>query len=100
MFQALSVVGPSPNGLWWVRPLVGQGHAQSYDQHERERNQLVDLQDIPTTLQSRLFIRIRSFDVTIPVLVSKTGRVSDQNPWLILKQLIIASAVVERPSDG
>jgi hypothetical protein len=30
---------------------------------------------------------------TILVLASKTGRVSDQNPWLILKQLIIASAV-------
>jgi hypothetical protein len=30
---------------------------------------------------------------TIPVLTSKTGGVSDQNPWLILKQLIIASAV-------
>jgi hypothetical protein len=30
---------------------------------------------------------------TIPVLASKTSRISDQNPWLILKQLIIASAV-------
>ena len=30
---------------------------------------------------------------TIPVLASKTDRVSGQNPRLILKQLIIASAV-------
>jgi hypothetical protein len=30
---------------------------------------------------------------TTPVLASKTGRISDQNPWLILKQLIISSAV-------
>jgi hypothetical protein len=30
---------------------------------------------------------------TIPVLASKTDRVSAQNPRLILKQLIIASAV-------
>ena len=30
---------------------------------------------------------------TIPVLASKTGRVSEQNPRLILKQLIIALAV-------
>jgi hypothetical protein len=33
---------------------------------------------------------------TIPVLAGKTGGVSNQNPWLILKQLIIALAVKAR----
>ena len=33
---------------------------------------------------------------TTPVLDGETGRVSDQNSWLILKQLIIASAVNAR----